>query len=367
MLLPWNTWITIDSFFRKRLKDSPFATNFQSWFGFTFMVSNVLFLLIFLRFPVWNMESRLRTGLLLTCLIFGCAMVMPFSDMNPSPYFGITLFLVLLSSFSSSLLAAFVGFASSHSPELMGYLTSGQGIAGVLPATVQIVLVMSQALDNKPSNVASYFGVSVFLCLCSYFGLSFTKLESVEEEALLEEEEQTDESPSAQQVAYGIRYIILSTFINFFCILALFPSLTSRVSPQTDFPLFVPLHFLVFNVADWIGKSSSIFFKQKLINQHLILMITLTRLLFIPLFLMCHLDKSYLPTVFGDGMYFVILLLFGFSGGFLNSILFVQAPLVLVAKGWTDATSQSIVGDLLGTALGSGLAAGSVFSILFLP
>jgi hypothetical protein len=41
-LIAWNTWITADSFFKKRLEGSMFESNFQSWFASVYMLTNLM-------------------------------------------------------------------------------------------------------------------------------------------------------------------------------------------------------------------------------------------------------------------------------------------------------------------------------------
>ena len=45
MLMPWNTWITASNYFRLRLKGSNFSDNFESYFSFTFMLTNLFCLM----------------------------------------------------------------------------------------------------------------------------------------------------------------------------------------------------------------------------------------------------------------------------------------------------------------------------------
>jgi hypothetical protein len=138
MLLPWNTWITITSWFAYRLKYSAFSDVFPSYFAAVFMSSNIIFLFFFIRYPnAIPIYYRIIFGFLITCGVFILGMcltyaaaIMPSMDyLGASAYFYITLILICISSFASSLLTGIMGLASQYKPTYITFMTSGQGIS----------------------------------------------------------------------------------------------------------------------------------------------------------------------------------------------------------------------------------------------
>jgi equilibrative nucleoside transporter 1/2/3 len=174
-----------------------------------------------------------------------------------------------------------------------------------------------------------------------------------------------------------IRFHVISIFVNFLVTLALFPAMTSAiVSTKSDASnaLFTTIHFLVFNLADWLGKSIPAFYNPKISSKHLHLL-TFMRLIFIPLFFLCNimirdsqganLPRS-MPLLFGDVQYYTILFVFALANGWLGTLLLIDAPLQvqsLNVEEWTVA--QGMVGDTMVYGLSLGLAFGSLSSFGF--
>jgi equilibrative nucleoside transporter 1/2/3 len=159
--------------------------------------------------------------------------------------------------------------------------------------------------------------------------------------------------------------------------LSLFPSLTGLVEssntdvgrPRITKDLFVPFHFLVFNVGDWIGRAlpSIPFFTPDIQHpskkrQSEYLFSALVRLAFIPIFLTANLpipeDKRLLPyLISSDALWFTLLLLFSISNGFISSTVMMVAPYCVLG-----GEKKSRVGVRMSFFLTFGLALGSLSS-----
>jgi equilibrative nucleoside transporter 1/2/3 len=143
MLMPWNSWITITSYFKHRLAHSPFADNFQSYISLTFMITNIITLLLLIRFRRIDQNVRIIGGFCMTAIVFSSAAAMPaFAKMDTVVYFNITLFLVFLSSVAASLLAGVFGLVINYPAACMTFLTSGQGYYNLM----QVLAVLFQPL-----------------------------------------------------------------------------------------------------------------------------------------------------------------------------------------------------------------------------
>ncbi|KAF9174907.1 hypothetical protein BGX21_008827 [Mortierella sp. AD011] len=159
--------------------------------------------------------------------------------------------------------------------------------------------------------------------------------------------------------------------------LSLFPSLTALVESVNTDPkrsrifgdLFVPLHFLVYNIGDWSGRTlpSISYFTPDTRHptrkqQVRYLFSALGRLAFIPIFLTANLpipqDKRLLPFLIqNDAMWFLLLSLFALSNGYIGSIVMMVGPACVLG-----GENKSRAGVKLGFWLTTGLALGSVAS-----
>ncbi|KAL2913202.1 hypothetical protein HK105_207321 [Polyrhizophydium stewartii] len=456
MLGPWNTWITAAPYFQTRLAGSPFATSFQSYIAIAFMATNLTSLLAMLRFQhKIDTSARVVGGFVLSAAVFLLAAWMPqWTSLDASAYFGISLVLIAASSVSSALLGGLIGYASAFPPVFVAAISSGQGMAGVVPSVSQLLLLgMSptgegtggpqRATPRFSAIMQAYFSISVVISVVSLGGFVYllrggagrgasrhdaderrggdaapdrargfssrSRLRSVEdsEEAaapilsLPSDDDEDDGAPSATrldvdlagddeaaadargtvtlgQILPAVRPCAAAMVLNFAITLGVFPTLTSFVQSTGQLSgviapgLFVPVHFLVFNVADLAGKSLPLIPRLASFAPATLLRATAWRLVFFPLLALCNItvaDRSgaalprVLPLVFGDAAYLAILALLGLTGGWLGTLLFIAGPAAAGhGRGAARAAAVRLGGDVMVVALAIGLLAGSAAS-----
>jgi solute carrier family 29 (equilibrative nucleoside transporter), member 1/2/3 len=93
--------------------------------------------------------------------------------------------------------------------------------------------------------------------------------------------------------------------------------------------LFNYLHFLIFNISDWTGRSLCSHPRLLVWNPRALLSLSLARVLFIPFFLLCNIyprSPSNIPIINSDLAYFLLLTLFGLSNGYVMSLCMMAAP-----------------------------------------
>lgn len=141
------------------------------------------------------------------------------------------------------------------------------------------------------------------------------------------------------------RYLCTLVYI-YIVTLALFPSKTVQIKSVSgiDSAVFTSLHFLLFNVGDWIGRTLPLYYQ--VVSSRLLLLFAIARTCFIPLFVY-NFDS--------DLVFVVLLLLFSVSNGWLTSLVFMAAP--------QHTSSQP--GTVLSFFLVTGLALGGLTSFLF--
>jgi equilibrative nucleoside transporter 1/2/3 len=124
-----------------------------------------------------------------------------------------------------------------------------------------------------------------------------------------------------------------------------FPAITSTIqsvqgSGSLSNPfIFSAIHFLVFNVGDWVGRYLCSFPALQVWAASQLVYLSFLRVLFIPILLACNIvppkslpsSSPFLasmaePVIASDASYLLILLLFGITNGHLGSSCMMAAP-----------------------------------------
>ncbi|KAF9082994.1 hypothetical protein BGX23_011892 [Mortierella sp. AD031] len=171
--------------------------------------------------------------------------------------------------------------------------------------------------------------------------------------------------------------LYISITMVFALTLSLFPSLTALVESTNTAPdrarvfgdLFVPLHFLTYNIGDWTGRTLPSFgwFTPSTAHptrrqQMRYLLGSFGRLVFIPIFLTANLpipeNTRLLPLLIQrDEVWFLLVFLFALSNGYLGSLIMMVGPACVLG-----GENKARAGVKLGFWLTFGLAFGSVAS-----
>lgn len=115
---------------------------------------------------------------------------------------------------------------------------------------------------------------------------------------------------------------------------AVFPPITISVlpmNPSTHPLLFSAIHFLMFNVGDFLGRYVLAFPMFVIWSTKRISMLAAMRTLFIPLFLLCNFQRrsSLMPSepiINSDFLFMLLIFLFGWSNGYVSSLCLMAAP-----------------------------------------
>lgn len=116
----------------------------------------------------------------------------------------------------------------------------------------------------------------------------------------------------------------------------MFPPITISIvptNPATHPLLFSAVHFLVFSIGDLTGRYMCSIPRLLIWSSRRLLSLSLARTLFIPIFLMCNIQRGGIAipsTAFisSDILYMLILLLFGVSNGYVSSLCMMSASSV---------------------------------------
>lgn len=145
------------------------------------------------------------------------------------------------------------------------------------------------------------------------------------------------------------------------------PSETGRISIFSPI-LFTSLHFLVFNIGDYVGRAVCSNPRVHISSGRRLLTLSALRTIFIPLFLACNVQRPSAtpsvtspPLINSDFLFFLILLVFGISNGFVGTMCMIAAP----SPSYNPRLKKEqieIAATLAQFSLVGGLAVGSVFS-----
>ncbi|KAM8818775.1 equilibrative nucleoside transporter 2 isoform 1-T1 [Rhynchonycteris naso] len=186
------------------------------------------------------------------------------------------------------------------------------------------------------------------------------------EPALGPAEPQKPRKPLVFTVFRKIWLTALCLVLVFTVTLSVFPAITAMVTssagPGKWSQFFNPICcFLLFNLMDWLGRSLTSYFLWPDQDSRLLPLLVCLRVLFIPLFMLCHVpERSRLPVLFPQDAYFItFMLLFAVSNGYLVSLTMCLAPRQVLPH------EREVAGTLMTFFLALGLSCGASLSFLF--
>ncbi|ORX44347.1 hypothetical protein BCR36DRAFT_586206 [Piromyces finnis] len=411
MLCAWNLWITAVPFFRNRLSGTIFQDNFQNYISIMFMLTNTLSSFITLKIQEKiSINRRIIGSLMLLIFCFLATSVLSLiSDMNPYLFFIIIMILIVISAISTAVLQnGGFGLAAQLPNIYMQGIMNGQGLAGAVVVVIQIAIVANtQDTGNNTEpeflkNMYLYFFAVVLItitCLVGYLkvirkvalriinnsvnqteGERALNLNDNEETPLIRHENTPRNESLIISNDQKIKRTMKKTNVQIsalFCTsvvtLSLFPSVISGIESINKGKnsnyynnLFVSFAFLIFTLCDWLGKVMPGHPKLIIRNKRIINIVSFSRILFIFLFMVCNvqfkdnygnsLDRSLPILVRSDILYFIILVVFSISNGYISSLLLMITPELV------DDDEKELSGSIMVFVLTFGLASGSIFS-----
>ncbi|KAI0363552.1 hypothetical protein BV20DRAFT_1047586 [Pilatotrama ljubarskyi] len=408
VLLPWNVMITATPYFLSRLEGTSLKGTFSSYLSVTFTIANFGFLAHATATAKKASNTR-RSLFSLGFLAVLCLMLTASTYIHPAPegFFVLVLLNAVGQATAGSYLqTAVVAVASLFGPAAMQAVMSGQAAVAVAISGVQVLSAAASVHGTSPSDGVSitepeeqsafiFFGLStIFLVICvavhtwlvslpaykSVVSRARLRHRTQEESGLLEESANDPDSQAyrkADEKHHVVRIAKTNTVFNvavayvFVVTLAVFPPITVSVLPTNPsvHPLiFTALHFLMFNVGDFAGRSICSLPRFHVWSARRLLTLSLLRTLFIPLFLMCNVQwasasSSSGPIISSDIVFMTIVLLFGLTNGYVSSMCMMAAPSLAHnprLKGRVE--DVDVAATVAGFCLVGGLAAGSMLS-----
>ncbi|KAF7355013.1 Nucleoside transporter [Mycena sanguinolenta] len=357
VLLPWNVMITAMPFFLSRLSDSPHRLAFGSYLSCSFTISNFVFLA---RATITSKQSSPSRRTLLA------------PSFTPALVSFLRSFCLMASAKQRSgayLQTAIIVIASLFGPTAVQALMSGQAAVAVAVSGVQVLSAAASVWGLPREKIATYvsdgepeersaflfFGLStIFLVFTAAAHGWLVRMPAYKAIArsLEQQKDQTNSSDELRGLVSTGRngssekgqilrvaktnaiYGVAGCFIMVVT-LSVYPAITTSIqptNPNTHPLLFSAVHFLMFNIGDLTGRYLCSWPRLLVWDAKRLLTFSLARTLFIPLFLMCNVQRPSAtgipssPIINSDLLFMLILIAFGISNGYVSSLCLMAAP-----------------------------------------
>ncbi|RXG69493.1 Equilibrative nucleoside transporter 2 [Armadillidium vulgare] len=293
------------------------------------------------------------------------------TDQWQEAFFIITLIVVALMNAGIAVLqASLYGMIGLFPPVCISALVSGQSLAGIISALSQIISLAIGQEDPVTSGIIYFCLADIYLIISIIAYVSVIKMEfykeSMNETQLTLRPEVTSTKLTWKEYIKVLRKVFwfgLTLGFIFMVTLAIFPSVevyvTSVHSPSTwaDVYFQPTITFLLFGVADMVGRELSRWITWPGHKGYAFHMLSFSRIIFIPLILLCHGNNKTFPTVFNQDFYYIIInILFGLTDGYFGALAMIFYPRV-VEKHETE-----LAGTLMASLMGVGMVLGSCAS-----
>lgn len=298
--------------------------------------------------------------------------------------------------------------------------TSGQGIAGVAVALSSILSAFAATPETTNGNAGDdgeesstnrsafiYFMSALLVTVAAFIGriiLSqqpFYRYQLQQEKPLFSSDNHEegserqdndgnddDDSLHGNTSSKSLKYILQQSYGLIFAVayvfiitLMVFPTITSLIKSVVRHPpsvqnhlntipsrfydddVFIAFHFLLFNVGDWVGRFLPLWSLFRTFNTSNLVLLSVLRTLFIPIFLICNVvisTERLMPVLIqSDILYFIIILIFSISNGWIGSLTMMAAPQQSFIR---TSDQKSKIGSIMSFSLVVGLAIGGTLS-----
>ncbi|KAG8907507.1 hypothetical protein FRB99_003880 [Tulasnella sp. 403] len=436
-LLSWNAMITTMPYFLARLDGSSLKSPFPSYLSLTFSLLGFLGLAhAAASTKQANSSLRIRRSALILIAALFLLSMSPFIPSNATPFFLFVLVNAAVQATCGAYFqSAVVALASLFGPYAIQAVFSGQAAVGVLVCLTQFITTAatlgkkkSDSTQDQPTDdhrrqasVSAFLFFSISTAFLGFtlwmytwlVGLPAYKAVVVPAEAAkavgivvedIGDDEPLDHVPSPDEERHLLSVQIQSevkasvsvwkvarknwaynfaVFYVFVITLAVFPPITASIesthNTSGDFAsLFSPivfnvLHFLVFNIGDYIGRALCSYPHLVFSSPKKLVLASLARTSFIPFFLACNLQQptspqsptgsliTEQPLINSDVIYLLGLLLFGITNGHLGTLCMICAssPEYNLRLKLEQVEIAAVVAQF---CLAGGLAVGSLMS-----
>ncbi|XP_064096774.1 equilibrative nucleoside transporter 1-like isoform X2 [Macrobrachium nipponense] len=415
-LLPWNFFITADGYWQYKLRNVSLGddwnvgkanyTTLQITFTSTMVIISNVFCTVFLvvssaivnRVSEW-MRHAGSLAVSLAAMIVVTVMTFINTDSWQLGFYIVTMIIVALLNMAVAVVqASSYGLAGMFPESCMSGLVSGQAISGIFSSVAMIVSLLVGGNDVISALIFFLVAdVTLVLTIAGYIYLTKTKYYAEVKSAVVKGEVDKKQSigndwESYRTVLKKVWLMGLTCGGTLLFTLMIYPAVLVYVTstlPDSRWTevFFQPtITFLVFNIGDWLGREAPRLVKWSpetpkrnevsgspyLSRLHSSVskkpgpdgwglhIVGATRVIFIPLLMLCHGDNKTFPTLFdNDGYYVALLFLFAFTNGYVMTLALIYYPGLVLEE------ETELAGTIMGAILGIEMVIGSLLSPAF--
>ncbi|KAF2030714.1 hypothetical protein EK21DRAFT_88632 [Setomelanomma holmii] len=388
MLWAWNMFLAAAPYFQRRFhsNDSLLRT-FQSAILSVSTVGSLGSMIVLTKMQAnANYPKRIAVALTLNAIIFTLLALSTkfFVTVSAGGYFAFLMLMVLSASLATGMCqnGIFAYVSSFARGEYTQAIMTGQGIAGVLPAVTQIIFVLSvpnrkqttgTGLPQDSSTSAfAYFLTATLISGLALVAFFYLLARTPSKHRLTHSHTDLSDSTASIRKSVPLTHLLRKLFwlatalFLSFAITMFFPVFTAQIlsirDPNTAPRLFqpatfIPLGFFFWNLGDLLGRTGPALPALRITHRpKLLFILALSRLGFIPLYLLCNIGGKG-AVVQSDFFYLVVVqLFFGLSSGYLGS------SCMMGFAEYVEPEELEAAGGFMGLVLVGGLTVGSFLS-----
>lgn len=356
VLAPFNALVSSIEYFHDAFRHTPLESVFSSGIMTVFNATAVVCAVTALfpqgkkRFiPTKRIQIMLVTSMVLSCVVIVSIWIRGTdAPRNPSLYYTILLAMsIALALVQTYLQNATMGFCTCLDIHgyVTGYMLLGQALNGVIGSVLNLASSMSvskvsheASSQNKGSALVVYVSTALLQLLTWWAFRCMLRVPLVKQRLegwTRDEHDRHGSDMSWTRIKFVQSSLVpwsASTFGLFAVTLCVYPGITSRVRTNTEGTwlknesIFVALHIVCMNIGDLMGRRLPIIFPITNVRRvSVAIACTAARILFLPFFLMCHLD-TYTSSLIPDSLFFLCVWGVGLTSGWLSTSFLICGP-----------------------------------------
>lgn len=357
--LPWNVLIFAHDYFKERLRDVPQAENFLLYFVLIFMTMKFVFLVSGIKATsLVSTDHQVTWSIAINTVVFlslGVSSAVYFTHLLG--YYYMLLMLVLLAAlFSAFTEAGFLAMLAHFPARYTQSYLIGHGFAGVITALLHMCTALGTASAVSRTFAEMYFGFATIVVLSSlllyrymqgldmfqyYYQRGQSSIRAKKEEDRLARE--TGMRPGEYSTTLQILRQILDLFATIFILtwlsVLVSPMLVFMTQPRqlvetgmfkADQSFFHVFALLLASIFDLLGRCLPSLSSLALTRMPFLLVASV-RLLVLPLLVVGnirleHYSLPFAPLYANDYVFFTIVALKAFTGGYLGTLCMMWSP-----------------------------------------
>ncbi|XP_055837152.1 equilibrative nucleoside transporter 1 [Episyrphus balteatus] len=388
-MAPWNFFITAEDYWLFKFRNTtyngtdpdppltPMQKNFTCDLTLTASLAGMTFL--FLN-AVYGHYVSLRLKMLGTMIVIFLVFIMTTAfvevdtDTWQSQFFMMTMGMVVVINISSAVMSGgLFGMAGIFPSEYMTAVVSGQALGGIFTA-LAFILALTFGASAK-TTAFLYFSIGIFIVFLSIVTYMIMERQKFFKYYINKNagDPSTPKSglalkPNFKEVFGKVYMYSISLCTVFAVTLSVYPAVTELVQSEgagkkhiwNDIYFMPVTNYLCFNSGDYLGRIFAGLLEKPRNDPHLVLLYTIMRVIFIPLFMMSNSHHYFLPTVVNSDVIFIsMMVIFAISNGYLTNIILVMAPKSVMQH------EKEMASAIMAAALSVGIALGASVSMVF--